>query len=452
MKGRLLIIEDDAELGQMLELEFVDHGYEVQLAQSCTAGMALLRQHAVDLIFMDQHLPDGTGFELLCQIKRLEPQLSVVMMTALHDLDLAIESVKAGASDFIHKPFKCEELLRVAARIIESKRMRRNLSVLQEESRPPGSNNVLIGRSQEMVEVSKRIALCAQSHANVLITGESGTGKEIVAKLIHHHSGLKGPFVAVNAAAIVDNLLESELFGHEKGAFTGATARKLGRFELAQDGTIFLDEIGDLAQPLQAKILRILQEGSFDRVGGCQTISTNARVITATHRELQSEVSAGLFREDLLYRLNVIHIHIPPLRERRDDIPLLVNALMDRLAPKVHRPPLQITDASMKALMTYDWPGNVREMENLLTQAIVNALDGWLTPELLPFQNQIQTTVNTPSDNGPLLSLDEIEAQHIQRVLQHTQGHKGRSCEILAISRPALARKINKYQLTLPNR
>ena len=451
MKGRLLVIEDDPDLGRMLELEFVDHGYEVQWVQSCGAGLEALRQHAVDLILLDQHLPDGTGYELLGQIKEVEPQLPIIMMTAIHDLDLAIESVKAGASDFIHKPLKSEELLRVTDKVIESKRMQRKLSVLQEEVRPPVSNTEFIGRSQEMLEVSKRIALCAQSHANVLITGESGTGKEIVAKLIHHHSGLKGPFVAVNAAAIVDTLLESELFGHERGAFTGANARKLGRFELAQDGTLFLDEIGDLAQPLQAKILRVLQEGTFDRVGGAQTISTDARVITATHRDLHTEVSEGRFREDLLYRLNVIHIHIPPLRERRDDVPLLVSALMDRIALRVHRPSLRVSGAAMKMLVTYDWPGNVREMENLLTQAIVNARDGWLTPELLPFQNQIKTAANASGDGGPLLSLDEIEAQHIQRVLQHTQGHKGRSCEILAISRPALDRKIKKYQLILPN-
>lgn len=452
MKGRLLIIEDDPDLGPVLELEFVDYGYEVQWVQSCNAGLEALRQHAVDLILLDQHLPDGTGYDLLGQIKAAEPQMPIIMMTAIHDLELAIESLKAGASDFIHKPFKSEELLRVTDKAIESRRMQRKLSILQEETRPPVSNSEFIGCSQAMLEVSKRIALCAQSHANVLITGESGTGKEIVAKLIHHHSGLKGPFVAVNAAAIVDTLLESELFGHEKGAFTGANARKLGRFELAQDGTIFLDEIGDLAQPLQAKILRVLQEGTFDRVGGTQTISTNARVITATHRDLHGEVSEGRFREDLLYRLNVIHIHIPPLRERRDDVPLLVGALMDRIAPKVHRPPLRVSDAAMKALVSYDWPGNVREMENLLTQAIVNARDGWLTPELLPLQNRTVIVANAPGDSGPLLSLDEIEAQHIQRVLQHTQGHKGQSCEILAISRPALDRKIKKYQLILPSR
>jgi two-component system response regulator AtoC len=266
-----------------------------------------------------------------------------------------------------------------------------------------------------------------------------------------------GPFVAINCAAIVDTLLESELFGHEKGAFTGASERKQGKFELAQDGTLFLDEIGELAPALQAKLLRVLQEQTFERVGGSQQLRTNARIIAATHRDLFAEVAAKRFREDLAYRLKVISIHLPSLRERLEDIPLLAEALMERIARKIHKPAAQLTDATLAALKAYDWPGNVRELENLLTQALVHARTDVLTPDLLLFPRSGQpgpqasgptTTVNTSTPVER--TLDQVEAEHIQRVLEYTRGHKGNSCEILGISRPALDRKIKKYDLTLP--
>ncbi len=449
MRTQLLIVEDDAALAELLALHFEEQGYGTAIASTCAGAETHLASHAVDLVLLDQHLPDGRGIELLRRLRAEDPELPVIMMTGLHDLDLAIEAIKEGALDFVHKPVKTQELELVMGRALESRRLRRELRVLQEEPAHPRTTSDFIGRGEAMLKVSKEIALTAASHANVLITGESGTGKEVVARLIHAHSGLSGPFVAVNCAAIVETLLESELFGHEKGAFTGAVERKVGKFELARDGTLFLDEIGELALPLQAKLLRILQEGTFERVGGNQKLTTNARIIAATNRDLLQEVREKRFREDLLYRLNVVTVHLPPLRERREDIPLLAQALMAKAAKKIHKPPLHITDGAEQALLRYPWLGNVRELENVLTQAMVHARDGLLTPDLLP-SGPGEEPPPPATAEAPLKSLDEVEAEHIQRVLNHTGGHKGHTCEILGISRPALDRKIAKYALTLP--
>ena len=303
---------------------------------------------------------------------------------------------------------------------------------------------------------AKQIALSAANAATVLITGESGTGKEVVARLIHQHSNRKGAFVAINCAAIVDTLLESELFGHEKGAFTGADRSKPGRFELATDGTLFLDEIAELAPALQAKLLRALQERVIERVGGTSSIPINARIIAATHQDLFALAQKGKFREDLAYRLNVIGIELPPLRDRREDISLLATFLLDKAASQNDRAAPALSQTAVDALRGYDWPGNVRELENVLTQAMVMARDGQITDSHIRFKHSPgPESAVTPSQSEPdlhLQSLDEVEAAHIQRVLQHTGGHKGKCCEILGISRPALDRKIQKYGLTLPGR
>ncbi len=454
MTKRLLIIEDDTALNQMLQFHFEEGGFEVSGAYNCSDGIGLLQRTAFDLILLDQQLPDGTGLELLQKIHAEDPFQAVIMMTGQHDLELAIQAIKEGASDFIHKPIKTEELQIVVDRVLENRRLSREVEALQPNPGEAGEERDLIGRSNAMLQVSKEIALCAGSGATVMIGGESGTGKEVVARLIHAHSGRSGSFVAVNCAAIVDTLLESDLFGHEKGAFTGANNRKPGKFELAQDGTLFLDEIGELALPLQAKLLRALQEQVFERVGGTQQIRTNARVISATNRDLFAEAEAGRFREDLAYRLKVISIKLPPLRERREDIPLLTSALLKKIALKIHRPPLPLTESALQLLISHDWPGNVRELENLLTQALVQARGNALTPDLFAIlgstSDRSPAPPFTPEDRSvALLSLDQVEAEHIQKVLNHTGGHKGKSCEILGISRPALDRKIKKYALNL---
>jgi DNA-binding NtrC family response regulator len=445
---RILVIEDDRSLNRMLGLHFEDQGHAVASAGDCARGLALAGEGRFDLVMLDQQLPDGLGIDLLPRLLALQPDATVIMMTGQHDLELAIEAIKAGATDFIHKPVKTAAL---QATIRKAWAPQAPPPLEPATGRAVGD---LIGRSDAMLAVSKQIALSAASNATVLIHGESGTGKEVVARLIHQHSGRRGAFVAVNCAAIVDTLLESELFGHEKGAFTGADRTKPGKFQLADGGTLFLDEVAELAPALQAKLLRALQERSIERVGGTGGIAVDARIIAATHQDLFALARAGRFREDLAYRLNVIGIELPPLRERRDDIPLLATALLGKAAKADHRPAPPLTRRALAMLQSHHWPGNVRELDNVLTQARVLAREGPIDVDHLRFREG-STPPSTP-DTGEapslLRSLDEVEAEHIQRVLNHTGGHKGRTCEVLGISRPALDRKIQKYALTLPVR
>ncbi len=452
MTIRILIIEDDPGLQQMLTLHFEDQGHQVQAAGDIAGGEARAQAEAYDLILLDQRLPDGAGIDLLPRLLEARPDTSIVMMTGQHDLELAIRAIKAGATDFVHKPLKSATLQATVDKVL-AQRHREPEPTQETVSATPGD---MIGRSQAMLEVSKQIALCAGNSATVMITGESGTGKEVVARLIHQHSGRSGPFIAINCAAIVESLLESELFGHNKGAFTGADRSKPGKFELAANGTMFLDEIAELAPSLQAKLLRVLQERTIERVGGTTSIAVSARIIAATHRDLFARARDGLFREDLAYRLNVINIELPPLRDRRDDIPLLAAALLQKTADREGRPVPTLSSNAVDALCAYDWPGNVRELENVLIQASILARNGRITAQHIRFrQSSTASTIRSePAQNTPiaLRSLDEVEAEHIQQVLEHTGGHKGRSCEILGISRPALDRKIQKYRLRLPGR
>ncbi len=449
MTHRLLIVEDDSSLSQMLTLHFEDQGMEVQVAHSCNSALVQAENFHPDLILLDQQLPDGLGNELITGLLAHSPLSRIIMMTGVHDLELAIQTIQNGAADFIHKPVKTS-VLQAAV----DKALAYSPAVATEQGQTTPQIRELIGRSDAMLEVSKQIALSAQSNATVLITGESGTGKEIVARLIHQYSKRSGEFVAINCAAIVDTLLESELFGHEKGAFTGATSSKPGRFQQAEDGTLFLDEIGELAQQLQAKLLRALQEQMVEPVGGNSAVPVNTRIIAATHRDLFQAARDGLFREDLAYRLDVIHIHLPPLRERRDDIPLLVEALLTRAAQKMERPASPIAPEALDLLLRHDWPGNVRELENILTQALVQAREGIISADLIRFHPSRNSRTQDPitPDNNTLPTLEEVEAQHIQKVLWHTGGHKGNSCQILGISRPALDRKIKKYRLRLDDK
>jgi len=459
MQTRLLIVEDDPQLAQMLAWHFEDRGYQARAAHSCTEALRELERGDMDLILLDQQLPDGTGTELLQQILAATPDQAVIMITGQHDLELAIGAIQNGAAEFIHKPIQIDELEQVVERVLGNRLQARQARTRPREDPGLPSRN-LIGRSQAMLNVSKEIALSAESAANVLISGESGTGKEIVARLIHAHSKRAGPFVAVNCAAIVDSLLESELFGHEKGAFTGASDRRAGKFEQAQHGTLFLDEVGELALPLQAKLLRALQERGFERVGGSELIRSDARIVAATNRDLRQRVTGGQFREDLFYRLQVISIHIPPLRERKEDIPLLAHALMQKIGQVIGKPNLRISDDAIRLLLARDWPGNVRELENSLTQAMLHARTDLITLELFdtpaaPPSKEQDTAPPPPGEiahGEPVRTLEEVEAEYIQRVLDHTQGHKSRSCTILGISRPALDRKIRKFGLRVPDK
>ncbi len=450
---RLLIVEDDHSLNEILAMHFEDQGCEVRQAGTLAEARAVLASTQLDLVLLDQQLPDGTGLGLIPEIRDIGEDTAVVMMTGQHDLELAIEAIKRGAADFIHKPVNTAALSHVIDRVLETQRLARKVKALQVQQPEPAVVADMIGGSAAMLEVSKEIALSAESRATVLVLGESGVGKEVVARLIHQHSGCSGPFIAVNCAAIVDTLLESELFGHVKGAFSGAVENKPGKFELAAGGTLFLDEIGELAPPLQAKLLRALQERVIERVGGTREIALDARIIAATNRDLAAEVAAGRFREDLLYRLDVVSIRIPPLRERKEDLPLLAKGLIERIARQIHKPAMPLSDEALAILGAWDWPGNVRELENTLTHAMVHARGGVLTPDLFAalIPGAAATELRSPEPlRARLCSLEEMEAAHIQHVLEHTGGHKGRSCEILGISRPALDRKIKKYALRVP--
>ncbi|MEJ2213202.1 MAG: sigma-54 dependent transcriptional regulator, partial [Gammaproteobacteria bacterium] len=408
-------------------------------------------QHSLfDLVLLDQQLPDGKGIDLLDDLITKKPDSPVIMMTGHHDLELAITAIKKGAADFIHKPVATSDLdLAVDKALVNYQDASQNI---QEKTLENSLNldRELIGKSSAMLAISKEIALSAQSHASVLITGESGTGKELIAKLIHQHSSrADNPFIAVNCAAIVDNLLESELFGHEKGAFTGAVERKPGKFALAENGTLFLDEIGELALPLQAKLLRALQEQTIEPVGSTRSQKINVRVIAATNRDLFSLSREKLFREDLIYRLNVINIQLPPLRKRKEDIPLLAKAFIEKYALENECAMPSINQNFIKHLQSYDWPGNVRELNNAITHAMLHCRGGQLNIELLNLETEEASQPVSENIDEELLTLDELEARHIQKVLNHTGGHKSNTCRILGISRPALDRKIEKYQLSV---
>ena len=452
MKVRMLLIEDEQALAQMLTMHFEDEGHEVFHASTLAEARNLVAQQQPDLIIMDQGLPDGKGYELLCEFQLQEVDAEMIMMTAEHDLDLAIAAIKAGAFDFIHKPIKTDELNHTVNRALEHQKLSRQVEVLSAKDDPAIAEPRLLGKSQAMLNISKEIALVADSNTRVLVTGESGTGKEMIAHAIHHYSQRSGPFMAINCAALVDNLLESELFGHERGAFTGATDRKPGKFELAENGTLFLDEVGEMALPLQAKLLRVLQEGTFERVGGSQQLHTSARVIAATNRDLPAEIAKGNFREDLYYRLNAMEIKLPPLRDRSEDIPSLVEGLLERICRSEGKELLQMTPAALSRLLQYSWPGNIRELHNVLAQAVIRARSHYIGPSELNIQADQSCSVkqfNEESETGQPLNLADMEAKHIQYVLNYCGGHKAQTAKILDISRPALDRKIEKYSLVV---
>ena len=449
MSARILLVEDDAGLATILRLHFEDAGHEVHHADRLAAARQQIATLDPDLILMDQGLPDGKGYDLLCEWAEQQISANIIMITAEHDLDLAMAAISAGAFDFIHKPIQTGELDHTINRALQQQQLSRQVQVLSQPQEEPLQQPRLLGQSQLMLKVSKEIALVAQSPTRVLVTGESGTGKELVARAIHQYSGLKGPFLATNCAALVDNLLESELFGHEKGAFTGATARKPGKFELAADGTLFLDEIGELPLLLQAKLLRVLQDGHFERLGGSQQLNSGARVVVATNRDLVAEVANGRFREDLYYRLSAVHIPLPPLRDRPEDIPLLVAGLLQRICRSEGKALQQITDLAMNRLQQQPWRGNVRELENVLTQAVIRTRGRVIDlPDLVLTENDRGHT-NPVTRSNSTRSLAEVEAAHIQAVLDANTGHKGKSCDILQISRPALDRKITRYGLAV---
>ncbi|HET9984074.1 MAG TPA: sigma-54 dependent transcriptional regulator [Longimicrobiales bacterium] len=446
MKGRILVVEDDSAHRMALERHLSRSGYEVVSAESAERALGTLSQADPDVVLTDIRMGEMDGFELLAFLREHRRDLDVILMTAHDDVQGAIDAMKGGAFDYMLKPLDLDVLDETVERCFRDRR-ERGRGRRKEGSEPPTRVHGLVGRDPRMVEIYKLIGTVAATKAPVLIRGETGTGKEMIARTIHANSrDSSEPFVAVNCTAIPENLLESELFGHVKGSFTGAVNDRRGRFELAAGGTIFLDEIGDTEPAFQAKLLRVLQEREFYPVGSEQPRRTNARVIAATHRPVERLIDEGRFREDLYFRLRVVEIVVPPLRERPSDIPLLARSILVKVNGEYGRNVHVIPDAVMAALLTYAWPGNVRELENALTRAALLARGPALSLEHLTLGTAEREEV--PADAADD-SLDEMERIHVQRVLAKVGGNKSKAAEILGVSRPRLNRIIEKYDIVV---
>jgi len=424
---RILVVDDEESLREMLKEFLEGEGMLVELAQNGREALEKLRSLSLDLILLDLRMPGMSGIEVLQEIKKEEPELPVVVITAYGSVDNAVETLKMGAFDFITKPFKLEELLNIISRALEVERLKRENQYLLEEMRDKFYFEGVVGKSPRMKEVMRVASLVAKTDATVLIYGESGTGKELLARSIHHQSNRRSkPFVVVNCGAITETLLESELFGHEKGAFTGAQTRKLGKFELADEGTVFLDEIGEMSPAMQVKILRVLQERNFERVGGTDVIQVDVRIIAATNRDLRKEVREGKFREDLYYRLNVVPIDLPPLRERKEDLPLLCDFLIEKHARKLHKKIKGVSSQAMRLLKKYNWPGNIRELDNVIERAIILTEDEIIGVEDLHI-------FEAPKEHH-WKSLKELEKDYVEEVLEYTGGDIEKAAHILELS------------------
>jgi two-component system response regulator AtoC len=453
----VLVVDDNPELCELLkdQLEAPEGdrpALSVEIATSAAEARSALETSRPVLVLCDRRLPDGDGVALLPELKSLAGDAPVAIITGHGDMSTTIRAMKLGAFDFLQKPFTPEELELVVRRALDLRRQSRRAAVVAVDTAAAHRVDDIVGSSPRMRAIVKQIGKIASSMATVLIQGESGTGKELIARVVHTYSSDEPkPFVAINCSAIVDTLLESELFGHEKGSFTGAIQTKYGKFELAEDGTIFLDEIAEMSLPLQAKLLRVLQEREFERVGGLKRLPLRARIVAATNRDMAREVAAGRFREDLYQRLKVVTIELPPLRERVQDIPLLAQHLLARIGQRLGKRVTKIPAEAMAHLMALPWPGNVRELENALIRAVVMAPGDMLLREHLP------PLEPAPRDNGavrdepgPLLTLAEAEHRAISAALEASKGHKGKACRILGISRPTLERKLRKYELAMP--
>jgi len=455
--GRLLIIDDEESMLQMLSVVTSKAGYAITLARNGEEGLAALAKESFDLILCDLKMPRLNGHEFLKKTSELGIEAPIVMMSAYAAIEDAVEAMKAGAYDFITKPFKADEALLTLERAGEHLRLRRENQRLRQQiddlQREQGLDD-MVGKSSAMVSFLKTIVKVAQYDTTVLITGESGTGKELVARGIHQKSGRADKlFLAVNCGGMPASLLESELFGYVKGAFTGAEKDRNGIFQEANGGTLFLDEIGELPPEAQVKLLRVLQEREVRPVGGVRTVRVDVRVLAATARDLEEEVAAGRFREDLFYRLNVIRLHVPPLRERMEDIPLLCARLLDRIAAKLERQPPELLPATLAALLRHRWPGNVRELENVLERAMVLAEGSVIMPQHLP-----DNLVGGPEPCGTGIekvlgtySLKkgqrEMERALIAQALAATGGNKSKAGLLLEISYPSLLSKMKEYGL-----
>ncbi|MCO5227543.1 MAG: sigma-54 dependent transcriptional regulator [Thermomicrobiales bacterium] len=447
----ILIADDDASMRAMLREFLADEGYETIEVETGSAVESAISEQNPALVLMDIRLPDKSGLDVLKELKG--PQKPVIVMTAFGGSGVAIEAMRLGAYDYITKPFDLDDVSQVLKRYFDHRQLTQHVAELSEAITRNDPSDPLVGNSPAMQEVYKQIGRVAASDATVLITGETGTGKELIASILHRTSRYsRGRLVKVNCAALPESLLESELFGHEKGAFTGAVAQRKGRFELADKGTIFLDEIGEMTLATQKKLLRVLQEREFERVGGQLTVKVDTRVIAATNKILTQEVEAGRFREDLYYRLNVIDIYLPPLREREGDIPLLVEALIDRHRSNPGTTPIRISKGALEKLETYSWPGNVRELENVVQRALVLAQGGVISEQHISFAGtdgrrliDIGERVRRGVDLPEMLA--DIERTAIEEALDIAGGDRKEAASLLTISLTEFNKRAKTFDL-----
>ncbi len=446
MKTTVLVVDDEKDIRDALQGVLKDEGHDVVTSGSAEDALKKLEVRQPDAVLLDIWLPGMDGVEALKEIKSRHPGLPVIMISGHANIDTAVRTTKLGAYDFIEKPLSLEKVTLTVEHAIEQKRLTEENSNLRQKA---GARFEIIGRSRAVQSLKADIGKAAPSNSWVLITGDNGTGKELVARNIHLLSTRSGmPFIEVNCAAIPEELIESELFGHEKGAFTNALAQKKGKFDLADKGTIFLDEIGDMSLRTQAKILRVLQEKSFERVGGTELITVDTRVIAATNKNLSEEVARGRFREDLYYRLNVIPFHVPPLRDRREDIPLLMEHFLREFARETAREVLSVSLEAREALYSYDWPGNVRELKNLMERLVIMAHSHTITADdIPPYIRGPQPSQSGSVFRGNLLkeARKDFEKEFISRKLKEFGGNIARTAEAIGIERSHLYRKIRSY-------
>jgi two-component system response regulator HydG len=448
MRPKILIVDDEPAHCRMLEAVLKTENYETQRAEDGKSAIEAVTARFYDLILMDIRMNRVGGIEALQKIKEISPDIPVVMMTAYASVDTAVKAMKSGAYDYLTKPLDIEELKLLVAKALRHHQLEKENVLLKEQLRRRFDFSNIIGRSRSMQDLLETVAMVAPTEATVLLQGESGTGKELIANAIHQNSPRRNhPFIKINCAALPETLLESELFGHEKGAFTGATSRRQGRFHLAHRGSILLDEIAEMSTTTQSKVLRVLQEREFEPVGSSETVKVDTRIIAATNKHLQEEVKANRFREDLYYRINVVNITVPALRKRREDIPLLVDFFLKHYAEKNHRHLKGVTPKAMDSLMRYGWPGNIRELENVVERAVIMGRGDFITPQEFPsaLKNLAPESMEDKQELPAGKSLREMEKAMILRTLEETGGNRTRTAEILGISRRTLQLKLKDY-------